>query len=123
VAAPIWTIGKTSRLRMCKDSGGHPALRANSYRVELNAGRELLNVKVAVTHVASRYAMDCLCGDSVQDEAGLARVERDLIRCFADEELRDGNGVWDPRKTPWLTIDSDDVREIVECLTCSAAAE
>ena len=64
MAYQIWIIESISCLGMCKDSAGHQALRANSYRVELSAGAERLNVEVAVTHVASRYAMDCLCGDS-----------------------------------------------------------
>ena len=35
VAHQIWSIEGISCLGMCKDSGGHQALRANSYRVEL----------------------------------------------------------------------------------------
>src|ERR1035441_7018751 len=65
VADRIWTIGRISCLGMCKDSGGHQALKANSYAVELSAGTERLTVEVAVTQVAARYAVDCLCGDSV----------------------------------------------------------
>ena len=123
MADRIWTIGRISCLGMCKDSGGHQALKANSYAVELSAGTERLTVEVAVTQVAARYAVDCLCGDSVNSEADVEAVEQDLVRCFVDEELRDVNGGWDPRKTPWLTIDSEDIQEIVERLTCLAAAE
>jgi hypothetical protein len=123
VAHHIWTIERISSLGMCKDSAGHQALKANSYHVEMSAGTERLNVEVAVTHVASRYAMDCLRSNSANDEANVEAVEQDLVRCFVDEEVRDVNGGWDPWKTPWLTIDSEDVQEIVECLTCLAAAE
>jgi len=117
VADRIWTIGSISCLGMCKDSGGQQALKANSYRVELSAGTERFTVEVAVTHVASRYAVDCLCGNSVDSEAQVEAVEQNLVRCFVDEELREVNGGWDPRKTPWLTIDSEDVQEIVGRLT------
>ena len=119
----IWVIERISCLGMCKDSAGHQALRANSYRVHLSAGLQRLNVEVAVTHVASRYAMACLCAESVIYEANVEAVEQDLVRCFVDEELRNVNGGWDPRRTPWLTINSEDVQEIVECLACVAAAE
>ena len=37
-------------------------------------------------------------------------VELDLVRCFVDQELKDIGGGWDPRKTPWLTIDSEDIQ-------------
>jgi len=37
-------------------------------------------------------------------------VDRDLVQCFVGEELKD------PRKTPWLTIDNEDVPEIVDRL-------
>ena len=108
-------------LGMCKDSGGRQALKANSYRVELSAGLQHLNVEVAVTHVASRYAMDCLCGDSASYEANVEADEQDLVGCFVDKELKDVGDRWDPRKTPWLTIDSEDIQEVVERLTCLAA--
>ena len=108
---------------MCKDSAGHQALRANSYRLRLSAGLQRLNVEVAVTHVASRYAMDCLCRDSASYEANVDAVELDLVRCFVNKELKDVGGGWDPRTTPWLTIDSEDIQEIVERLTYLAAAE
>jgi len=55
-------------------------------------------------------------------EANVEAVERDLVRCFVDEELRDVSSGWDPRKTPWLTVDSEDVQEIVEHLKCVASA-
>ena len=123
MARQSWTIGSISFLGMCKYSGGHQALNANCYRVDLSAGTERLNVEVAVTHVASRYAIARLCGDAVIYAANVEVVEQDLVRCFVDEELRDVNGGWDPRRTPWLTSDSEDVQEIVEHLTCLAAAE
>lgn len=66
--------------------------------------------------------MACLCGESVIYEANVEAVEQDLVRCFVNEELRNVNGGWDPRRTPWLTIDSEGVQEIVEYLTCLAAA-
>jgi hypothetical protein len=123
VADPIWTIGNISCAGICKDSGGHPALKANSYRVELSSGKERLNVEVAVTHVASRYAVDCLYGDPLKDGANEGAVEQDLVRCFVDEELSDADSGWNPRRTPWLTIDSQEVQAIVERLPCLVAAE
>ena len=123
MAHQIWVIERISCLGICKDSAGHQALRANAYGVDLSAGLQRLNVEVAVTHVASRYAMDCLCGDSASYEANVEAVELDLVRCFVDQELKDVGGGWDPRKTPWLTIDSEDIQEIVKRLTCLAAAE
>ena len=122
MADPIWTIGNISCAGICKDSGGHPALKANSYRVELRSKNECLNVEVAVTHVASRYAMDCLY-DSLKDGANVEAVEQDLVRCFVDEELTDPDSGWNPQQTPWLTIDSEDVREIVERVACLVTAE
>ncbi len=123
MADPIWTIGNILCAGICKDSGGHPALRANSYRVELSSKKERLNVEVAVTHVASRYAMDWLYGNSLQDGDNVEAVEQSLVRCFVDEELRDADSGWNPQRTPWLTIDSEDVQEIVERLWCLVAAE
>ena len=123
MADPIWTIGNISCAGTCKDSGGHPALKANSYRVELSSGKERLNVEVAVTHVASRYAVDCLCGNSPKDEPCIEAVEQDLVRCFVDEELSDADSGWNPRRTPWLTIDSQEVHAIVERLGCLVAAQ
>jgi hypothetical protein len=41
-------------------------------------------------------------------------VGRELVRCFVEEELNDEQ--WNPRKTPWLTIDSEVVPEIVNRL-------
>ncbi len=67
--------------------------------------------------------MDCLCGDSASYEANVEAVELDLVRCFVDQELKDVGGGWDPWKTPWLTIDSEDIQQIVKRLTCLAAAE
>ena len=75
MAPQIWAIERIACLGMCKDLDGHQPLKADSYRVELSAGTERLNVKVAVTHVASRYAMNCLCGDSVIYEDNLEAVE------------------------------------------------
>ncbi|MGA2371683.1 MAG: hypothetical protein ACLP3R_20335 [Candidatus Korobacteraceae bacterium] len=118
---PIWTIKNISYAGICKDSGGHPALQANSYRVELSSGRERLNVEVAVTHVASRYAVSCLYGNSPNDETRLEAVEQDLVRCFVDEELSDADSGWNPERTPWLTIDSNEVQAIVERLACLQA--
>jgi hypothetical protein len=123
VADPIWTIGNISCAGICRDSGGHPALKANSYRVELSSGNERLNVEVAVTHVASRYAVDCLCGNSPKDESRIEAVEQDLVRCLLDEELSDADSGWNPRRTPWLTIDSQEVQAIVERLGCLVAAQ
>ena len=123
MADPIWTIGNISCAGICKDSGGHPALKANSYRVELRSKNECLNVEVAVTHVASRYAMDCLYDNSLKDGANVEAVEQDLVRCFVDEELTDPDSGWNPQQTPWLTIDSEDVREIVERVACLVTAE
>ena len=123
MAHQIWSIEGISCLGMCKDSGGHHALRANSYRVELSAGIERLNVEVAVTHVAFRYAMACLCGESVIYEANVKAVEQELVRCSSTRNTRMYGGGWDPRTTPWLTIDIEDIQEIVERLTCLAAAE
>jgi hypothetical protein len=67
--------------------------------------------------------MGCLYGSSLEDGVDQEAVEQDLVRCFVGEELRDTISRWNPRKTPWLTIDSEDVQEIVELLACPAAAE
>ena len=123
MADPIWTIGNISCAGICKDSDGHPALKANSYRVELSSGRERLNVEVAVTHVASRYAVRCLYGNSPKDETRVEAVEQDLVRCFVDEELSDADSGWNPQRTPWLTIDSQEIQAIVERLACLVAAQ
>ena len=123
MADPIWTIGNISCAGTCKDSSGHPALKANSYRVEMSSGKERLNVEVAVTHVASRYAVDCLCGNSSKDESCIEAVEQDLVRCLLDEELSDADSGWNPRRTPWLTIDSQEVQAIVERLACLVAGQ
>jgi hypothetical protein len=91
-------------------------MNANSYCVELSSEEERVNVEVAVTHVASRYAMDCLYGNSLNDGANVETVERDLVRCLVEKELGDTNNGWNPRSTRWLTIDSHDVQEIVQQL-------
>ncbi len=59
-------------------------MNANSYCVELSSEEERVNVEVAVTHVASRYAMDCLYGNSLNDGANVETVERDLVRCLVE---------------------------------------
>jgi hypothetical protein len=120
---PKWTIGNISCTGLCKDSGGYPALRATSYRVELSSGKERLNVGVAVTHVASRYAMSCREGDSPNDYTCVEAVEQDLVRCFVDEKLSDADSGWNPERTPWLTIDSEEVQVTVERLACLEAAQ
>ena len=119
----IWNIGNVSLIGICKDSSGQPALNANSYRVELTSGEKSLCVEVAVTHVAAQYAMNCLYGSSLGDGADAEAVEQDLVRCFVSDELTDAVNRWNPQKTPWLTIDSEDVQEIVERLACPAAAK
>jgi hypothetical protein len=119
MADSIWTIGNISCVGMCKDRPGHPAMNANSYSVELSSEKERLTVEVAVTHVASQYAMDCLYGNSLNDGANVETVEQDLVRCVVEKELRDTDNGWNPRRTPWLTIDSHDVQEIVEQLASS----
>jgi hypothetical protein len=45
-------------------------------------------------------------------------VDRELVRCFVEEELDYER--WNPRKTPWLTIDSEVVSEIVDRLTADS---
>ncbi len=119
MADSIWTIGNISCVGICEDQPGHPAMNANSYSVELRSEKERLNVEVAVTHVASRYAMDCLYGNSLNAGANVETVEQDLVRCLVEKELRDTDTGWNPRRMPWLTIDSHDVQEIVEQLASS----
>jgi hypothetical protein len=119
MADPIWTIGNISCVGICQDRPGHPAMNANCYSVELSSGKERINVEVAVTHVASGYAMDCLYGNSLNDGANVETVEQDLVRCLVEKELRHTDNGWNPRRMPWLTIDSHDVQEIVEQLASS----
>jgi Aminotransferase class-V len=118
MADSIWTIESISSVGICKDEPGHPTMNANSYCVELNSGKERIKVEVAVTHVASQCAMDCLYGNSPNDRP-VETVEQDLVRCLVEKELRDTDKGWNPRTMRWLTIDSHDVQEIVEQLAFS----
>ena len=118
MAHSTWSIGEISYAGDCRDSAGHQILNAGSYRVQLISSAERLNVEVAVTKVASSYALNRLHHGSFADATNAQTVDRELVRCFVEEELNDEE--WDPRKTPWLTIDSQDVPGIVDRLLGAA---
>lgn len=111
VQSARWSIEEILYSGDCEDSAGNKTLNARSYRVRLTKLAECLNIEVAVTYVASSYALDRLqrlAGTGIEDPDA---VDADLVRCFVEEELEDEH--WDPHRTPWLTIDSDDVSEII----------
>ena len=73
-----WTIERILPLGICKDLAGHRALNANSYSAELSTETQHISVEVAVTNMASQYAMDCLRGESVSDKTDAKAIDMKL---------------------------------------------
>ena len=110
----VWNVGEISYAGDCKDAAGYKIMNGSCYLAQLISHAERLNVQVGVTKVASSFAMERLHKKTPAGELKSREVGRELVRCFVEEELNDEQ--WNPRKTPWLTIDSEVVPEIVNRL-------
>jgi len=113
-----WKIGEVVFAGDCRDSAGHP-FNADSYQVTLVSAETHLTIEVALTKTAANYAAEHL-PETAHSQAFPGEMENNLVRCFVEEELR--HHKWDPLETPWLTIDSHLVTELVASFFSSLKA-
>ena len=99
--AVVWTPGAIHTTEMLCDSSGHRVLNGKCYKVEVSSDDRSCLVEVVITAVAVGAAMH----QSV-DDAGMFS----LVRAYIEVELDRG---WDPVHYPWLTIDSDNVSQLL----------